>query len=46
MVKKLKNLRFSSAEWQLAEKDFDNFQKAFDIELGIKLKKRVHHFVI
>ena len=46
MVKKLKNLRFSSAEWQLAEKDFDNFQKTFEIELGIKLKRRVHHFVI
>ena len=46
MVKKLKNLRFSSAEWQLAEKDFDNFQKNIEIELGIKLKRRVHHFVI
>ena len=46
MVKKLKNLRFSSAEWQFAKKDFDNFQKNIEIELGIKLKKRVHHFVI
>ena len=26
--------------------DFDNFQKTFEIELGIKLKRRVHHFVI
>ena len=46
MVKKLINLRFSCAEWQLAEKDFDNFQKNIEIELGIKLKRKVHHFVI
>ena len=46
MVNKFKNLRFSCAEWQLAERDFDNFQKNIEIELVIKLKKRVHHFVI
>ena len=46
MVKKFKNLRFSSAEWHLSEKDFDNFQKTIEIELGIKLKRRFHHFVI
>ena len=46
MVKKLKNLHFSCAEWQLAEKDFDNFQKNTEIELGIKLKRRVYYFVI
>ena len=46
MVKKLKSLHFSFAEWQLAEKDFDNFQKTIEIELGIKLKRRVYHFVI
>ena len=46
MVKKFKNLHFSCAEWQLAEKDFDNFHKTIEIELGIKLKKRVYHFVI
>ena len=46
MVKKLKNLRFSCAEWQLAEKDFDNFQMNIESELGIKLKRMVHHFVI
>ena len=46
MVKKLKNLRFSCAERQLAEKDFDNFQKNIEIELGMKLKRRVHQFII
>ena len=46
MVKKLKNLHFSSDKWQPAEKDFDNFQKTFEIELGIKWKTRVYHFVI
>ena len=46
MVKKFKKLRFSCAEWQLAEKDFDNFQKTIEIELGIKLKRKVHHLVI
>ena len=46
MVKKFKNLHFSSDKWQLAEKDFDNFQKIFKIKLGIKLKTRVYHFVI
>ena len=46
MVKKFKKLHFSSDKWQLAEKDFDNFQKNIEIELGIKLKTRVYHFVI
>ena len=46
MVKKLKNLHLSCAEWQLAEKDFDNFQKTIEIKLGIKLKRGVYHFVI
>ena len=46
MVMKLKYLRFSCTEWQLAEKDLDNFQKTIEIELGIKLKRRVYHFVI
>ena len=46
MVKIFKNLHFLSDKWQLAEKDFDNFQKTFEIELGIKLKRSVHHFVI
>ena len=46
MVKKFKNVRFSSDKWQLAEKDFDNFQKPIEIEFGIKLKRRVYHFVI
>ena len=46
IVKKFKNLRFSCAEWQLAEKDFDQFQKTFEIELGMKLKTRVYHFII
>ena len=46
MVKQFKNLHFSSDKWQLAEKDFDNFQKTFEIELGIKVKTRVYHFVI
>ena len=38
MVKKFKNLHCSSDKWQLAEKDFDNFQKTFEIKLGTKLK--------
>ena len=46
MVKQSKNLHFSSDKWQLAEKDFDNFQKTLEIELGIKLKTRVYHFVL
>ena len=46
MVKKMKNLQFSCTEWQLAEKDLDNFQKTIEIELDIKLKRRVYHFVI
>ena len=46
MVKKFKNLHCSSDKWQLAEKDFDNFQKTFEIGLGTKLKTRVYHFVI
>ena len=46
MVKKFKNLRFSCAEWQLAEKCLDNFQKTIEIELCIELKRRVYHFVI
>ena len=45
MVKKFKNLHFSSDKWQLAEKGFHNFQKTFEIELGIKLKTRVYHFI-
>ena len=36
MVKKFKNLRFSSDKWQLAEKNFDKFQTTFEIELGTK----------
>ena len=46
MVKKFKNLRFSGTEWQLAEKDLDNLKKTIESELGIKLKRRVYHFVI
>ena len=46
MVKKFKNLHFLSDKWQLTEKDFDNFQKTFEIKLGIILKTRVYHFVI
>ena len=46
MVKKFKNLRFSCTEWQLAEKDLNNFQKTIEIELDIKFKRRVYHFVI
>ena len=46
MVKKFKNLRFSCAEWQLVERFLDNFQNNIEIELGIKLKMRVYHFVI
>ena len=46
MVKKFKNLHFSSDKWQLAEKDFNNFQTTFEIKFGIKLKTRVYHFVI
>ena len=46
MVKKFRNLRLSNNEWQLAEMDFDNFQKTIEIEPGIKLKWRVYHFVI
>ena len=46
MVKKFKNLRFSSDKWQLAEKNFDKFLMTFEIELGIKLKTRVYHFII
>ena len=45
MVKKFKNLHFSSNKWQLAEKDFDNFQKTIEIELGIKFNS-FYHFVI
>ena len=32
--------------WNDPEMDFDNFQKTIEIELGIKLKWRVYHFVI
>ena len=46
MVKKFKNLRFSSDKWQLAEKNFDKFWKTFEIELSFKLKTRVNHFII
>ena len=46
MVKKFKNLHFTSDTWQLTEKNFDNFQKTIEIELGIKLKRRVYHFVL
>ena len=46
MVKKFKNLHFLSDKWQLAEKDFDNFQKIFENKLGTKLKTRVYNFVI
>ena len=35
MVKKFKNLHFSSDKWHFAEKDFNNFQKTFEIKLGI-----------
>ena len=33
MVKKFKNLCFSSDKWQLAEKNFDKFRKTLEIEL-------------
>ena len=46
MVKKFKNLHFSSDKWQLAEKNFDKLSNIFEIELGIKLKTRVYHFLI
>ena len=46
MVKKFKNLRFSGDKWQLAEKNFDKFRKTFEIELPMKLKTRVYHFII
>ena len=45
MVKKFKNLHFTSDKWQLAEKDFHNFQRTFEIELGIKLKTIVYNFI-